>query len=70
LLRWNIYLDIPSLLTIKIKVPSYLKKYIIALIINKAELNVFELKHVYVISLIKKVNNFVKIIITKFQYFC
>jgi hypothetical protein len=48
----------PSPVTVKIKVPPYLKKYIIAQSVNKAEPVQFDRKHIYAISLILKTSNY------------
>jgi len=48
----------PSDITVSIRVPLYLKKFITAQSLNKAEPLVFHHKHVYAISLLQKVSNF------------
>lgn len=48
----------PSQVTVKIKVPPYIKKYIVAQSVNKIEPLHFHHKHVYAISLVQKVSNF------------
>ncbi len=48
----------PSEVTVKVKVPPYLKKYILAQSVNKQEPAIFERKHIYNISLIHKVTNY------------
>lgn len=48
----------PSPVTVKIKVPAFLKKYIIAQSVNKIEPLIFNTNHVYSISLIHKVTNY------------
>jgi len=48
----------PSDVTVKIRVPQYLEKYIAAQSLNKSEPLVFHHKHVNAISLVQKVSNF------------
>jgi len=48
----------PSHITVKIKVPPYIKKYLIAQSVNKKEPVAFERKHIYNISLIQKISNY------------
>lgn len=48
----------PSLMTVRIKVPPYIKKYMIAQSENKEEPLVFPKKHIYNISLMQKITNY------------
>lgn len=48
----------PSSVSVKIKVPAYIKKYIIAQSSNQDEPVVFDRKHIYSISIIHKVTNY------------
>jgi len=48
----------PSDVTVRIKVPAYIKKYMIAQSVNGDEPVVFPPKHIYNISLVKKITNY------------
>jgi len=48
----------PSPVTVRIKVPPYIKKYMLSQSINKQEPAIFPRKHVYSISIHQKVSNY------------
>lgn len=48
----------PSQVTVRIKVPPYIRKYMIAQSENKEEPVVFPHKHIYNISLVQKLSNY------------
>ena len=48
----------PSEVTVRIKVPGYIKKYMIAQSVNRDEPVAFPPKHIYNISLVQKITNY------------
>lgn len=48
----------PEKPSIRLKVPAYIKKYMLAQSVNNAEPMIFPRKHIYNISLVKKTSNY------------